>query len=252
MPEAIVEIGCLPGILYESSAQSSQQLFECQILLHNAGLIGGSHQLTKCSNSVTFDLDGSVASRVRRDFFVDVPSFGTTDFGFTLPISEFRILQPFVIISLIRRIDTQPGNMKHLITFDIQTYDTDFAGVVSNTTYVRWLDELRTGWLDTLMPRARQQAETLTLVVGRVEIDYLHPVGFFEADRKIIGEIQDIERGRTRIVFQASFRIGDKLVASAVQKTLLVNLANVRPARLPADVLRSLEELRPHTEEPSN
>src|SRR5258708_555783 len=99
MPEAIVEIGCLPGILYESSAQSGQQLFECQILLHNAGLIGSSHQLTKCSNSVTFDLDGSVASRVRRDFFVDVPSFGTTDFGFTLPISEFRILQPFVIIS---------------------------------------------------------------------------------------------------------------------------------------------------------
>lgn len=134
--------------------------------------------------------------------------------------------------------------MKHLLTFDIQTYDTDFAGVVSNTTYVRWLDELRTGWFDTLMPRARQQAETLTLVVGRVEIDYLHPVGFFEADGKIVGEIEDKERGNTRIVFHASFRIGQKKVVSAVQKTLLVNLANVRPARFPADILTRLEQVK--------
>ena len=127
--------------------------------------------------------------------------------------------------------------MKYTATFNIQTYDTDFGGVVSNTTYVRWLDELRTGWLDSLMPRARQQAEALTLMVARVELDYLSPVGFYEADGQILAHIEDTELGNARIVFRASFRVGQKEVARGEQKTLLVNMATRRPARFPADIL---------------
>jgi acyl-CoA thioesterase FadM len=136
-----------------------------------------------------------------------------------------------------RRIE----QMKHMTFFNIQPYDTDFGGVVSNTTYVRWIEQLRTGWLDSLMPRSRQQAEALTLLVGRVEIDYLHPVGLYDGDGQIAGVIEDVERGHTRVVFQARFRVGDEDVACAVQKTLLVNMATRRAARFPADVAERLD-----------
>ncbi len=138
--------------------------------------------------------------------------------------------------------------MKHFLTFSIQPYDTDFGGVISNTTYVRWIEQLRTGWLDSLMPRSRQQAESLSLLVGRVEIDYLHPVRLFDADGKITGVIEDVERGLTRVVFHASFQADDKLVASAVQKTLLINISTHRPARFPADVIQQLENMAAETD----
>ena len=131
--------------------------------------------------------------------------------------------------------------MKYAVTFDIQTYDTDFAGAISNTTYVRWLDELRTGWLDSILPRSRQESDSLTLVVGRVEVDYLYSVGFYEGNGQILGVIEDVERGNPRVVFHASFCLGEKEVARAVQKTLLANMATRRPARFPADVARRLE-----------
>ncbi len=138
--------------------------------------------------------------------------------------------------------------MKHVMTFCIHPYDTDFGGVISNTTYVRWIEQLRTGWLDSLMPRTRQQAEALSLLVGRVEIDYLHPVGLFDADGMITGIIEDVERGLTRIVFHASFRADEKLVASAVQKTLLINISTHRPTRFPADVVQHLADMAAETE----
>ncbi len=137
-----------------------------------------------------------------------------------------------------------PG-VKYSIGFYIHPYDTDYGGVISNTTFVRWLDELRTGWLDTIMSRTRQQSEGFALVVGRVEIDYLYPVNFFEGDQPILGEIEDIERGNSRVVFQARFSLGEKKVASAQQKTLLIDIAARRPARFPIDAAEILEALSP-------
>ena len=133
--------------------------------------------------------------------------------------------------------------MKYATTFDIQTYDTDFAGAIGNTTYVRWLDELRTGWLDSIIPRSRQQSDALVLVVGRVEVDYLYSVGFYEGNGQIKGVIEDVERGNTRVVFHASFCLGEKEVVRAVQKTLFANTATRRPARFPTDVVQRLEAL---------
>ncbi len=64
------------------------------------------------------------------------------------------------------------------LAFKVMTYDIDFAGVVSNITYVRWLEDLRNllaeGRLTLGDAFARGIAPTLT----RTEIDYLTPVRF--------------------------------------------------------------------------
>ncbi len=130
--------------------------------------------------------------------------------------------------------------MKYSITFDIQSYDTDFGDGINNVTYVRWLDTLRTGWFDNLISRPRQQADALVLAVSRVEVDYLSTVGFYDGNSKIVGTVEDIQHGFSRVVFQASFYSGPKQVATAVQKTLLASLKTRRPVKFPKDVLEKL------------
>ena len=41
----------------------------------------------------------------------------------------------------------------------IRTYDIDFAGIVSNIVFIRWLEDLRLGLLDQAYPLIRALAE---------------------------------------------------------------------------------------------
>ena len=41
----------------------------------------------------------------------------------------------------------------------IRTYDIDFAGIVSNIVFVRWLEDLRLGLLDQAYPLVEALAE---------------------------------------------------------------------------------------------
>ncbi len=34
------------------------------------------------------------------------------------------------------------------LTIPVRSYDIDFAGIVSNIVYIRWLEDLRSKWLD--------------------------------------------------------------------------------------------------------
>ena len=38
------------------------------------------------------------------------------------------------------------------LNLSIQTYDIDFAGIVSNIVYIRWLEDLRLKMLETYLP----------------------------------------------------------------------------------------------------
>ena len=45
------------------------------------------------------------------------------------------------------------------LAFPVKTYDVDFAGIVSNIVYVRWLEDLRLELLARTCPLARLVAE---------------------------------------------------------------------------------------------
>ena len=42
------------------------------------------------------------------------------------------------------------------LTIPVRSYDIDFAGIVSNIVYIRWLEDLRLKWLDEHFPLDRQ------------------------------------------------------------------------------------------------
>jgi hypothetical protein len=55
------------------------------------------------------------------------------------------------------------------LQFKVQTYDIDFAGIVSNQVYIRWLEDLRLEFLDTYAPLDRLLADGLVPVLVSTE-----------------------------------------------------------------------------------
>ena len=53
----------------------------------------------------------------------------------------------------------------------IRTYDIDFAGIVSNIVFIRWLEDLRLGLLDQAYPLIRALAGLIATEPRIAEID---------------------------------------------------------------------------------
>src|ERR1700749_4954302 len=58
----------------------------------------------------------------------------------------------------------------------IRTYDIDFAGIVSNIVFIRWLEDLRLGLLDRAYPLVCALAEASAPFLLSTRINYRRPV----------------------------------------------------------------------------
>src|SRR5207247_7596968 len=58
----------------------------------------------------------------------------------------------------------------------IRTYDIDFAGIVSNIVFIRWLEDLRLGLLEQAYPLVRALAEDVAPILLSTRINYRQPV----------------------------------------------------------------------------
>src|SRR5947207_7702310 len=58
----------------------------------------------------------------------------------------------------------------------IRTYDIDFAGIVSNIVFIRWLEDLRLGLLDQVYPLTQALAEDVAPILLSTRINYRRPV----------------------------------------------------------------------------
>src|SRR5437016_11502093 len=77
-------------------------------------------------------------------------------------------------------------------------YDVDFAGIVNNAVYVRWLEDLRTAFIARRLPMEESARRGLVPVVARIEIDYRAPLRFGDA---VAGRLWTRERtGATAVI----------------------------------------------------
>ena len=49
----------------------------------------------------------------------------------------------------------------------VRTYDIDFAGIVNNIVFVRWLEDLRLAILDAHLPIQQQMADNVLAKINR-------------------------------------------------------------------------------------
>lgn len=116
-------------------------------------------------------------------------------------------------------------------SFRVKTYDIDFAGHVSNVTYIRWLEDLRLAVLDEYLPLEQLMADGYAPVLIRTEIDYTSAIRLFEP---VMGRMWATEAGIVRIGLEAVFTVGERVCATARQEGVMAALADGRPVRLPA------------------
>jgi acyl-CoA thioester hydrolase len=117
-------------------------------------------------------------------------------------------------------------------TFAVRTYDIDFAGVLSNIVYVRWLEDLRDMFAAQILPLGEAYKRGIVPTLSRTEVDYLAPVRYPDSVEARMGLL---ESGRARFVLWAEFKsqATGMTTARARQTGVFVYLSTLRPAPLP-------------------
>lgn len=118
--------------------------------------------------------------------------------------------------------------------FRVMTYDIDFAGIVSNISYIRWLEDLRNLFAEQALSLGDALQRGIAPALMHTEIDYLAPVRFPDM---VTGRMWLAEHGRSKWDLAAEFESQGtgKLVARARQIGVFVALETLRPVRLPEE-----------------
>src|SRR5216683_807318 len=112
----------------------------------------------------------------------------------------------------------------------IRTYDIDFAGIVVNIAYLRWLADLRLAMMEEAYPIARALAEDVAPILLETRIAYERPVTIHDA---LKGRMWATGMGRVKWHLAAEFIAGDEVRARAEQVGLFVRLSTRRPIAPP-------------------
>lgn len=112
----------------------------------------------------------------------------------------------------------------------IKTYDVDFAGIVHNMVYIRWLEDLRLQILAEQFPVEEMLADGLGPILTRTEIEYKRPLRL--GDRPL-GRMWVSHMGRSRWTVEAEITLADQVAAEARQTGYLASMEGLRPARFP-------------------
>lgn len=119
--------------------------------------------------------------------------------------------------------------------FSPKVYDIDAVGVVSNITYVRWLEDMRTEFLEQYLSWDRLQEHSIAPVLAETRIHYREPVRMGE---DLNGKLRLIEMGNTSWKLEFEFARNSSPVITAEQTGVFVDIDSKNPRPLP-ESLRS-------------
>jgi acyl-CoA thioester hydrolase len=116
------------------------------------------------------------------------------------------------------------------LSLRVRTYDIDFATIVHNMVYIRWLEDLRTALLADILPIETILASGESPILTHTEIDYRRPIRLGD---DVTGEMWVETLDRTRWTVVAEIRVGDRICATARQQGYFADLETLRPVRIP-------------------
>lgn len=132
------------------------------------------------------------------------------------------------------------------ILLEIKTYDVDFAGVVSNIVYVRWLDDLRNALLNRHFSLQRLLDSGVLPAVAQTRIDYKAPLRL--ADRPK-GRMWAKDVGEKYFLLEAEFVLDSQVVATAEQVAVFVGKDDWQPTNMPEELARLYTQMSPQAKD---
>ena len=129
--------------------------------------------------------------------------------------------------------DLEPPRVR--TELDVMFFDTDCGGVVSNISYLRFIEIARTKLAEKLGLRLAEMSQTGRYpVVVRTEIDYRRAAKL--ADRLVVeGWLDRLDRARFWCAFRIVRSEDDTLIAECRQMLALIEMPACTLLRLPSD-----------------
>lgn len=130
-------------------------------------------------------------------------------------------------------IDLEPPRVR--TEMDVMFFDTDCGGVVSNISYLRFIEIARTKLAEKLGLRLAEMSQTRRYpVVVRTEIDYRRAAKL--ADKLVVeGWLDRLDRARFWCAFRIVRSNDDALIAECRQMLALIEMPAGTLLRLPSD-----------------
>jgi acyl-CoA thioester hydrolase len=122
---------------------------------------------------------------------------------------------------------------------NVQTYDIDFAGIVSNLTYVRWLEDLRLYFLKMHFPLDVMMKEGNIPIVQITHIEFKRPIRLFD---KVTGHLWMSELASPKWTGNMEIVANDKVATTAVQQGVFISLATIKPSIVPETLQKKYDE----------
>ena len=132
-------------------------------------------------------------------------------------------------------VSLPPGRRFVALALPVRTYDIDFAGIVSNIVFIRWLEDLRLTMMDAVYPIARALAEDVAPVLRATRIEYERPVTIADA---LVARMWVTAMTRVRWSVAAEFLVGGQRHACAEQDGIFIRLSTRRPIAPPIALRR--------------
>lgn len=118
----------------------------------------------------------------------------------------------------------------------VRGYDIDVMGIVSNTVYVKYFEDLRHSFLDRYMPYEEMFALGISPMLLRTEINYHAPLTIQDAP---LGEVWVTHMGRTKWIMAFRISSGDTLHCTGSQTGCAFDLKLRRPCAFPGKLLEA-------------
>jgi acyl-CoA thioester hydrolase len=132
------------------------------------------------------------------------------------------------------------------LAFQVKGYDIDVGGVVHNSVYLLWLDDIRTAFLEKVQSIEQQVKLGYIPVLSKTEISYKRAVKF--GDRPVGRmHLELVSKLRWRI--SCEFVVDGVVTTHAIQEGCLVDLASGRPVSMPEPFVRYWSQKKNQEEE---
>lgn len=131
----------------------------------------------------------------------------------------------------------RPLNVDLPIT--VKTYDIDFMGIVSNITYIRWMEDLRLNLLEIYYPLQKLMAELIVPVITQTHIEYRRPI---RMHNQVMGSIWMEKFDSSGWVANVEFTVNGKPSVTAKQGGVFLNLGTMKPANPPEGLQKKYNE----------
>jgi acyl-CoA thioester hydrolase len=121
----------------------------------------------------------------------------------------------------------------------VKTYDIDFMGIVSNISYIRWMEDLRLQFLEVHYPLQKLMSELIVPILSHTHLDYKRPIRMHD---QVTGNIWMEKFDSSGWLANMEFAANGKLAATGAQGGVFINIGTMKPANPPEGMQKIYDE----------